>query len=67
MRIHKGFPQGSILWQILFLKYINDLPKCINMFSLLFADDTTLSNSENDIQTLISRVNMKFPKTAHDF
>ncbi len=66
MRIHKGFPKGSILGPILFT-FINDPSKCTNMFSLLCADDTTLSNSENDIQTVISRVNMEFLKIAHCF
>jgi hypothetical protein len=38
------------------------------MFSLLFADDTTLSDSDNDIQTLISRVNnTEFRKITHYF
>jgi hypothetical protein len=33
----------------------------------LFADDTTLSDSDSDVNTLVTRVNMEFRKVTHYF
>ena len=62
-----GVPQGSILGPLLFILFINDLPRITKFDVKLFADDTFLSMTDDNLKTLQNKTNIELKKISRWF
>ena len=68
LKVNRGVPQGSILGPLLFLLFINDIVNSsTSLHFVLYADDTNIFFSHNNLQCLISHVQTEMQNVTRWF
>ena len=55
-----GVPQGSILGPLIFLLYVNDMSRSVDCELLLYADDSCLIFSDENLKSIETNLNRNF-------
>ena len=66
-KISCGVPRGSILGPLLFLLYINDMPRAVHSDLFLYAEDSRLIFQHIDVHTIEHQLNKVFANLCEWF